>query len=113
MKRMGYPVVEPLQKIEVTDRGRGDWAREVTVAYGPQGKTRTVPGVDFRSALGLPSHKILSIVRVPGGWSVDGAGWGHGVGMCQWGTLEMGRRGFSETDMLRYYYPGASFTRVY
>jgi stage II sporulation protein D len=42
-----------------------------------------------------------------------GRGWGHGVGMCQVGCQEMARRGFAADQILRYYYPGAEFTRVY
>lgn len=113
MKRRGFPVLEPLTEIAVTKAGRGGWAKEVTVTYGPQGSRRPLPGVQFRSAAGLFSHRLLDVRRVDGGFEIDGAGWGHGVGMCQWGAFEMGKRGFSETDILRTYYPGITFTRVY
>jgi stage II sporulation protein D len=109
----GYPVLEPIHAIEVTAVGRGQWAQEVTLVQGPQRSERRVPGTDFRSALRLRSHRIFRAVRTPGGWTLQGAGWGHGVGMCQWGAHEMGRRGFSETDILRYYYPGITFTRLW
>jgi stage II sporulation protein D len=35
-----------------------------------------------------------------------GKGWGHGVGMCQWGTYFMARKGFKTEDILSFYYPG-------
>jgi stage II sporulation protein D len=113
MKRKGFPAGEPLTGIAVTQQGRGGWAKEVTVTYGPNGSTRPLPGTQFRSAAGLNSHRILALRRVEGGFEIDGAGWGHGVGMCQWGAFEMGKRGFSETDILRAYYPGITFTRMY
>lgn len=113
MKRRGFPVIEPLLAIDIPVLGRGGWAKQVSVTYGPSGSKRPLPGNQFRSAAGLSSHKILGVRRVEGGFEIDGAGWGHGVGMCQWGAYEMGRRGFSETDMLRAYYPGAVFARVY
>ena len=34
-----------------------------------------------------------------------GKGWGHGVGMCQWGALGMARQQFNYRQILAYYYP--------
>lgn len=113
LKRRNLPVLEPIRALTITQSGRGGWAKQLTVTYGPASATRTVPGTQFRSAAGLLSHHLLEIRRGDGFFEIDGAGWGHGVGMCQWGAFEMGKRGFSETDMLRAYYPGAAFTRVY
>jgi stage II sporulation protein D len=113
MQRVKLPIAAPVAAVEVTTMGRGDWARELAVTAGPQQTRRTVPGTAFRTAAGLLSHHILALRRVDGGFEVDGAGWGHGVGMCQWGAFEMGKRGFSETDILRAYYPGIAFARVY
>jgi stage II sporulation protein D len=107
------PIAEPLEAIEVTELGRGGWARQLVIVAGPNRHRRTVSGPDFRSAAALDSHHILAIRRIEGGFEIDGAGWGHGVGMCQWGSYEMGKRGFSETDILRTYYPGVAFSRLY
>ena len=38
---------------------------------------------------------------------LTGAGWGHGVGLCQVGAAVMAENGASYTDILRHYYPGA------
>jgi stage II sporulation protein D len=35
---------------------------------------------------------------------VKGNGYGHGVGMCQWGAIGMAKSGFSCKDILRHYY---------
>ena len=55
-------------------------------------------------------------LTIPSGWwtpSVDGRGlvatgrgWGHGVGMVQWGAYGKARRGFSAEEILAYYYGG-------
>lgn len=37
---------------------------------------------------------------------VTGRGWGHGVGMVQWGAYGKARKGFSASDILAYYYGG-------
>lgn len=34
-------------------------------------------------------------------------GAGHGVGLCQWGACGMAKKGFSHTEILKYYFPGA------
>ena len=36
----------------------------------------------------------------------QGSGWGHGVGMCQWGAYGMAKEGFLYRDILEFYYPG-------
>jgi stage II sporulation protein D len=37
----------------------------------------------------------------------EGLGWGHGVGLCQWGAYFMAREGKSAQEILNYYYPGS------
>lgn len=39
--------------------------------------------------------------------SIQGRGWGHGVGMCQIGAIEMAKLGFTYEQILSHYYPGA------
>lgn len=41
-----------------------------------------------------------------------GHGFGHGIGLCQIGALEMARRGRSAQEILAHYYPGAELTRI-
>ena len=42
-----------------------------------------------------------------------GAGWGHGVGLCQIGAAVMASRGFSAEQIMGHYFPGASLSRLY
>ncbi|MFH1853704.1 MAG: SpoIID/LytB domain-containing protein [Candidatus Omnitrophota bacterium] len=41
-----------------------------------------------------------------------GRGWGHGVGMCQWGAFNMASQGWKVEAILEYYYPGAEIVRI-
>ncbi|UCH11892.1 MAG: SpoIID/LytB domain-containing protein [Candidatus Omnitrophota bacterium] len=41
-----------------------------------------------------------------------GYGWGHGVGMCQWGAFSMAKKGYNCYQILRHYYPGAKVVRL-
>ena len=42
---------------------------------------------------------------------IDGYGFGHHLGLCQWGAREMIRKGYTYKDILRFYYPGAKFMK--
>lgn len=42
-----------------------------------------------------------------------GAGWGHGVGMCQAGAAHMALNGKSAADILRHYYRGCVIEKRY
>jgi stage II sporulation protein D len=41
-----------------------------------------------------------------------GQGWGHGVGMCQWGAYTMSARGSNYQQILQYYYPGTALMKI-
>lgn len=63
-----------------------------------------------------PTHLYSSafVVRREGDDFVfDGAGWGHGVGLCQIGAAVMAHRGYDYRTILRHYYPGASLDVYY
>ncbi|MBR1485877.1 MAG: SpoIID/LytB domain-containing protein, partial [Synergistaceae bacterium] len=40
-----------------------------------------------------------------------GRGWGHGVGMCQWGAMAMAEQGWTAEKILMHYYPGTIIKR--
>jgi stage II sporulation protein D len=43
---------------------------------------------------------------------IRGAGWGHGVGMSQWGAKGMADFGYNERQILAHYYPGTSIITI-
>ncbi|MBN1575382.1 MAG: SpoIID/LytB domain-containing protein [Chitinispirillaceae bacterium] len=49
----------------------------------------------------------------PDSFVLSGAGWGHGVGLCQIGAAVMACRGNGYREILRHYYPGSVLERVY
>lgn len=50
---------------------------------------------------------------IPGTFTLTGAGWGHGVGMCQIGAAVMGAKGYRYDEILKHYYDGADIQQVY
>ena len=50
---------------------------------------------------------------IPESFTLHGAGWGHGVGLCQIGAAVMGAKGYKYDEILTHYYPGSSLTHLY
>ena len=50
---------------------------------------------------------------VPQRFIIRGAGWGHGVGLCQIGAAVMGSQGYPYDAILRHYYDGAEIKKLY
>ena len=68
------------------------------------------------------SHLYSSAFVVDGEYSPNGdakrfvfagAGWGHGVGLCQIGAAVMATRGFSAEEILKHYFQGVELKKVY
>ena len=50
---------------------------------------------------------------IPQRFVLIGAGWGHGVGLCQIGAAVMGERGYNYNEILLHYYKGATIEQIY
>ena len=46
-------------------------------------------------------------------WVFEGAGFGHGVGMCQTGAIGMAEAGHDYRAILEHYYPGSRLRKLY
>lgn len=51
--------------------------------------------------------------KIPSRFILTGAGWGHGVGLCQIGAAVMGEKGYKYEEILSHYYPGSMIERQY
>jgi stage II sporulation protein D len=99
--------VGAVSAIDVTERTPSLRAAVVTV-HGTRGSVR-LRGNDFRRMIGYDTLKsTLFAVAVDGTWArFSGRGYGHGVGMCQWGAKGMAELGRTARQILEFYYPGA------
>ena len=43
-------------------------------------------------------------------WTFDGKGWGHSLGLCQWGSIGMGRAGYTFDQIIKYYFTGVQIS---
>ncbi len=77
---------------------------------GTNGK-KTIRGDDFRRSIKLPSAKFNFIVE---GSQIKfaGRGYGHGLGLSQWGSKALAENGFTYKQILVHYYPGAKLITV-
>ena len=89
-----------------TPRGRVVSAR----LQGTQG-TRTLTGVELRQALGLRST-LISFNIAGDTIRVNGRGYGHGLGMSQWGARGLATRGHNYQQILTHYYQGTALSNL-
>ena len=106
LRRHGL-VVGSVTGIDVSERTPSLRASSVTV-HGTRGSVR-LRGNDFRRMIGYDTFKsTLFAVAVDQQWArFSGRGYGHGVGMCQWGAKGMAEQGHTARQILDFYYPGA------
>ena len=66
-----------------------------------------VPAHEFRLVLGAERMRSTKagIRQLGNQFVIEGKGWGHGVGLCQWGAKRLAELGYRYQDILRYYYP--------
>ena len=46
-------------------------------------------------------------------YTFTGRGWGHGVGMCQYGAYGLAKMGVKYDEIIRHYYTGVDLTKAY
>ncbi len=60
----------------------------------------------------LPSNNFIMSMK-EGDFQVKGQGYGHGVGLCQLGALELAKRGYDYRQILSFYFPRHRMKKVY
>jgi len=111
----------------------GDIQRLEPLQRGPSGRIVRLRIVGSRRSLVVgkeleirrwlsPSHLYSSafVVRTEGGahgipakFTLQGAGWGHGVGFCQIGAAVMAAKGFQAETIVKHYFRGAELKKLY
>lgn len=90
----------------------GSWVnlRNVTTSSTGRASTSVRPSAtrSYRFKTSRATSNVLTITVVPGSWTLGGSGFGHGVGMSQWGAYQLARSGAGAAEILAYYYTGAT-----
>lgn len=103
-----------LRSVEIVERGPGDRAR--TMRITSSAGAAEIHASDLRTRVGgmlLRSTRLLSLRCDAEGVRVEGAGWGHGVGLCQMGSIGLAKEGRTAREIVAYYYPGATLAQAY
>ncbi len=92
-------------------QGRSPTGRARRVEVG----ARSVDAVTFRERIGYMKLKSLAfeIQKSGDGWKVEGTGFGHGAGLCQWGARVYAEKGWDYRKILLHYYPGVELQTLY
>jgi len=96
-----------IKNIRIKERNESGRIRTL-VLDARNGKVIHISGKDFRQIIGPNLIKSNNYTIVMRGYFIDliGKGWGHGVGMSQWGAHNMAKKRKQYKEILNYYYPG-------
>jgi stage II sporulation protein D len=113
-----YPKASQLGKLaNVTVLERDPGGRPVRIGLtGRSERTFELFAENFRLAVGSRVMRSTDCdIRVDGDnvHFENGKGFGHGLGLCQWGMEGQAREGCNAAEILHYYYPGVNLTRAY
>lgn len=74
--------------------------------------TKILQGEEVRTALKINSTRFIVNKDANGSFILQGLGFGHGLGMSQWGAYELAKRGANHLQILGYYYRGVALTPI-
>lgn len=102
--------VEPLSLVALVERERV----KAMALRAPGGTQETLPVHEFRMRMGPDELRSTNFEMTFRRDRVvfKGRGFGHGVGLCQWGSRALGRRGADAVAILKHYYPKARITKL-
>ena len=104
-----------LYDVNIKQKGYSRRAVEIEI-IGSNG-VKTLKGGKIRSALRLREQLFVINKRYSGStvasYTFTGRGWGHGVGMCQYGAFGMAKMGVKYDDIVKHYYTGADVVKAY
>lgn len=113
-----YPELRSLgeiQKVSVVERTPSGRPVRLRIT-GSGGESHDMLAERFRLAMGGSEIKSTDFkIRVTGREIIfeNGRGFGHGLGLCQWGMQGQALQGKRAGEILQYYYPSSKLTRVY
>jgi stage II sporulation protein D len=104
-----------LYDVNIKKKGYSRRAVELEI-IGSNG-TQILKGGKIRSALKLNEQLFVIDKRYSGNqvasYTFTGRGWGHGVGMCQYGAFGLAKMGVKYDEIIKHYYTGVELTRAY
>jgi SpoIID/LytB domain protein len=106
------PEVGHVTALEPGKRGASGRIQQL-ILVGSRGKAEVTGDLRIRRLLGGLKSTLFEVQPSPGGFTFHGAGFGHGVGMCQMGAIGMADAGKDHQAILGNYYRGTHLHRLY
>jgi stage II sporulation protein D len=104
-----------VQSISIAEKTRSGRVVRLRLT-GSSGESREVLGERFRLAVGgnLIRSTDFKLRETENEMIFEnGRGFGHGLGLCQWGMEGLAKQGKTAAEILGFYYPGSTLTRLY
>jgi stage II sporulation protein D len=96
--------------IKVAKKDKAGLVRQVTVRDSK--KTLMLTGKEMYSLIKDVKSYCFTVTKNYDIIEIKGRGYGHHVGLCQWGAREMVRDGWDYKSILEFYYPGTEFMKL-
>ena len=96
-----------VSRMEVAARSKTSHRATTLKFVGANGQAK-VAGADFRIAVDpqkMRSIWLTDLNHLSGAIEMKGRGFGHGVGLCQWGSHALAKEGKSPEEIIKHYYP--------
>jgi stage II sporulation protein D len=103
--------------LQITKRNSSGRVTDLQIIYGDT--TVLLSGYEIRhffkdkNGKSLPSNLFYITQQDDSTLTIHGGGFGHGVGMCQYGALYMAQHGFMHYHIISKYFPGTKLVRKY
>ena len=95
-------------------KGRDASGRVIQLILGGREHRIRISAKDFRHIFNSRIIRSTNFVVTVIGKDAyfKGQGWGHGVGLCQWGAFSMAKKGKTDRQILSFYYPDSQIRRI-
>jgi len=112
LKKAGFDGYGDILAVEIL--GKDASGRITDLKIKTSKKDIVIPAKDFRISVSPNLVRSTNFsLNIEGNDAVlEGRGWGHGVGMCQWGAYFMAKTGHNYQGILAYYYPLSKLTTL-
>ncbi len=112
LKKLGKPLPN-LSGAQIAKRVDN---RAAVLRLSGGGKKVEIDGADFRVAVGPEKMRSIWLTQFEvkdGRLITSGTGFGHGVGLCQWGANELARENSSPEEIVKHYFPKVTIKRLW
>ena len=113
LKIMGpeYKYLKLIKDVQITKYDKAGIVREVKI-IGANNTHAILTGKKVYNLLKNVKSLLFEVVKKGNKITFKGQGYGHLMGLCQWGARQMVKDGWGYKQVLRFYYPGTSFMKI-